>query len=110
MIEEQISRILEKVIHLDTIFGKWIVLLLVSIYFFDSVNFYKLNKNIKRMTPKVLSTKLKILEEIGLIGKEILIEKPLRVEYHVTKKGEKFIQNLIKTFNLDYLKQFKKIR
>ena len=87
--------------QLDNIFGKWVVLLLLTIYFYKNINFYRLNKVISRITPKVLSSKLKHLEEIGLIGKKILIEQPLRVEYHITNKGQEFAESLINTFNLD---------
>ena len=99
MLEANISQIIKKVIHLDTIFGKWIVLLLLLIYAYGSINFYQLNKRVNKITPKVLSNKLKHLEEIGLIGRKILIEQPLRVEYYITQKGEQFVESLIKTFN-----------
>ena len=100
MLEANISQIIKKVIHLDTIFGKWIVLLLLLIYAYGSINFYQLNKRVSKITPKVLSSKLKHLQEIDLIWRKILIEQPLRVEYYITRKGEEFVENLIKTFNL----------
>ena len=101
ILEENISKLLDKVIHLDAIFGKWIVLLLITIYFYESTNFYKLNKSLNRITPKVLSSKLKHLEEIGLIGRNILIAQPLRVEYYITSKGKEFVESMNNTFNLD---------
>ena len=101
IIEENISQIIEKVTHLDAVFGKWIVMLLLTIYFYQSINFYKLNKAVAKITPKVLSSKLKHLEEIGLIGKNILIEQPLRVEYYITQAGEEFVESMIKTFKLN---------
>jgi len=82
MLEQNLAKIVEKGVHLDAIFGKWIVGTLVMIYLYHSINFSQLNRELKRITPKVLSSKLKDLEEMGLIGKKILLEHPLRVEYY----------------------------
>lgn len=99
-IEEKINHFVKKTCLLDNIFGKWILTVLLTLYFYGTMNFYQLNKILARITPKVLTAKLKQLEETGLIGRNILLEQPLRVEYYLTKKGTEFTENLAKTFKL----------
>ena len=52
-----------------------------------SGNFNKLLSSINGLTPKTLSTRLKELEEKGLVSKQILVGRPIRIEYRLTKKG-----------------------
>jgi len=97
----KMSKTIKDIMNLDVLFGKWIVLLLLTIYHYGAINFYQLNKATAKITPKVLSSKLKVLEQMGLIGKNILLEQPLRVEYYIKKKGKGFIENIQNTFNLE---------
>ena len=46
--------------------------------------FLKLNK---RITTKVLSQRLKELQDTGLVEKIILNVSPVKIEYHLTEKG-----------------------
>ncbi len=47
----------------------------------------ELRQDIKGITPKMLSTQLKELEESGLISREAFAEVPPRVEYTLTARG-----------------------
>jgi len=50
-------------------------------------SFNKLLSGIEGLTPKTLSTRLKELEEKQLVSKQILVGRPIRIEYRLTKKG-----------------------
>lgn len=67
--------------------GKWTLDIIKNIYFgYDRFNDF-LEQNPK-LSNKVLSEKLKTLEENDLIKKEILSESPLITKYSLTKKSE----------------------
>ncbi|MDD5163201.1 MAG: helix-turn-helix domain-containing protein [Candidatus ainarchaeum sp.] len=51
------------------------------------IRFNHFLRAIRKITPKTLSTRLKEIEKNGLIKKTVFYEKPLRVEYSLTKKG-----------------------
>ena len=46
-----------------------------------------LKKTIRPITSKVLSKHLSQLLDLGLIVKNIVVEKPLKVEYYLSEKG-----------------------
>ena len=97
-----LNAIIEKIGFLDKILGKWYLLILLTIVVNNSIGFYRLKKEMKVITPAVLSKKLKILEEMRLIGKNILVENPKRVEYFITEEGKKFVRSVEEVFNLDF--------
>lgn len=103
MLEGRVLELFERSLPVNSLFEKWILLVLVFLYIYKSSNFYQLQKDLKKITPKVLSSKLKHLEQIGLIGKKILVEHPLRVEYYLTSKGEEFVESILKTFNPSFV-------
>ncbi len=49
---------------------------------------------IENINPKTLSQRLKELEETGIIERTVYDEVPIRIEYHLTKKG-KDLQGII---------------
>lgn len=57
------------------------------------------------VSPKTLSHRLKILEEIGFLNRQAYPEIPPRVEYSLTAKGQDLadIMNAIKQFGERYL-------
>lgn len=67
---------------------KWVVLILLTIYFYDKISFGMLKKIIKPITSKVLCQKLKFLEQNNLILKRIVLEQPRKFEYCITETGK----------------------
>ena len=104
MWKPNIAKEFEELIGLIEYLGKkWVLLILITIYFSEKVSFGLLKKLTKPITSKILSQKLKFLEQSGLILKKIIIERSKRVEYYITETGKKVInvflniQNLSKT-------------
>ena len=54
---------------------------------FNKLRFNELLKNIKSISPKTLSDRLKELNEAGLIKREAFLEIPPKVEYSLTQDG-----------------------
>ena len=75
---------------LDTTFriiGKrWTILILREL-FRDVKQFNRFHENIKGITAKMLSLRLRQLEENGIIKRKIVSEYPVRVEYELTELG-----------------------
>jgi len=105
MLEENIEWLLNQTGHLDKMLGKWLLVILIVVFLNENIGFYQLKKRITNISSKVLSTKLKILESLGLITKEIILEKPLRVKYLITKPGKTLIYSFSKIFNISIPKE-----
>jgi len=70
-----------------TIFSKWSIEIITVLYSLKSIGFEGLRKSMRGISPRVLSRKLKILEEKGIIEREVLNTRPPRVQYALTDKG-----------------------
>lgn len=68
--------------------------------------FNELKKSVGGITQKVLSAKLKELEQDGLIIREVLSQAPVRVEYTLTDVGYS-LRNVIESMR-DWGKDYKK--
>jgi DNA-binding HxlR family transcriptional regulator len=57
------------------------------------------------VSPKTVSQRLKMLEEIGFVERHAFAEIPPRVEYHLTEKGQALVNILdaIRDFGEHYL-------
>lgn len=77
----------EKAIKL---FGsKWTLLILKIIYSKNGrLRYNELLKSVKGINAKILTQRLKKLEEFGLIKKEVFLEVPVHAEYYFTEQGE----------------------
>ncbi len=71
---------------LDVIDGKWKILILWYLRR-DTKRFSELQKLLPRITQKMLSLKLKELEEDGIILRVVYPEVPPKVEYSLTLYG-----------------------
>ena len=70
--------------------GRWSVNILWRIYNGD--NRYGMIKNeVEGISEKMLTQRLKDLEEMGLINREVNNELPPRIEYQLTQSGKEFI-------------------
>ena len=72
---------------LRSIFGKWAPEVLVALHAVPSVGFEELRRNLAGISPRVLSLKLKELEQNGMVHREIIDSRPPRVRYALTERG-----------------------
>jgi DNA-binding HxlR family transcriptional regulator len=70
-----------------SIFGKWSSDVLVALHALPSAGFEELRRNLHGISPRVLSLKLKELEQNGMLRREILDSRPPRVRYSLTERG-----------------------
>jgi DNA-binding HxlR family transcriptional regulator len=101
-------------VTLSFVGGKWKILILSHLDRFEKKSFSEIRDNLPGVSEKMLSQQLKELERDKLIEKRILSEKPLRVEYRLTKFGKslgplfeftsKWGIKYLKSNAIDYLK------
>src|SRR5258708_2022392 len=65
----------------------WILLIIMHLLQ-GSMRFNTLRAALKHISSKTLSSRLKLLEELGFVQRRAFLEIPPRVEYHITKKGQ----------------------
>jgi DNA-binding HxlR family transcriptional regulator len=72
---------------LRTIFGKWSPEVLMALHAAPSIGFEALRRHLVGISPRVLSLKLKELEQNGMVHREIVDSRPPRVQYALTDRG-----------------------
>ncbi len=77
---------------LDIVRKKWSLSLIITIGNFGKLHFNAIHSKIKynhtnKITPKILSARLKELEKAGLVKRKTY-EEPFMVKYSLTKKGK----------------------
>ncbi|HUK79362.1 MAG TPA: helix-turn-helix domain-containing protein [Nitrososphaerales archaeon] len=70
------------------VFSKWSIEIILSTYSLESVGFGDLRRLMKGISSRVLSKKLKDLEELGLIERSVILSRPPRVRYTLSERGE----------------------
>ncbi len=75
---------------------KWTLCILTDMHL-GSKHFQDFNKNLPDISTKVLNQTLTELEEVGLISKKIIKEKPKLTEYSLTEMGKQS-KTLIKEY------------
>ncbi len=78
---------------------KWALSIIVTIGNFGNLRFNDLLGRIEGITQKTLSERLKELEQYNLVARQAFAERPPRVEYSLTSKGQKvrkFVLPLLK--------------
>ena len=90
---------------------KWTLLILIELYRGgDKKRFNELKNSLKNITPKILSNRLKELEEQGLIENKIIASSiPVISEYYLTTKGKELI-DIIKTLKIWSIKHTESVR
>lgn len=87
----------------DIIKGKWTTVIL---YFLSqsTLRFGELNRKMPMVTQAYLTKELRILENYGLIHREVYPQVPPKVEYSLTAMGKKFIPVLdaLEKFAIEY--------
>jgi len=72
-----------------TLIGKkWHPVIVHRLLEYGPSGFNELQENVDGVSSKVLSDSLDDLEENGLVNREIISEKPFRVQYSLTDHGE----------------------
>jgi len=67
--------------------GKRWIGMIIKVLFEGTCRFKDINAEIPNISQKVLTDRLKELEENGIVYREVLDEKPVKVLYSLTKKG-----------------------
>lgn len=72
------------------------------------LRYSELKKAMPHITHKMLSSKLKELEKDGFISRNVFAEVPPKVEYRLTKRGEKAIVTIghIRNYGIELMKEF----
>jgi len=72
---------------LEVLQGKWKLLILLSLTF-GNHGFRELERQIPKISPRMLSKELKLLEENQLVNRKVMSTKPITVEYSLTTHGK----------------------
>lgn len=77
----------EIVQSLQVFFNKWTVELIVTLSQARSLRFNEMRDQLAGISGRTLSQRLKDLEEQGIVARKLYDERPVRIEYSLTKKG-----------------------
>ena len=80
---------------IDTIGGKWKIMILCVIDKNEIVRYGELRRSIHGITNTMLANSLKELESDGLVERKQYDEMPVRVEYNLTEKTKSLIPILL---------------
>lgn len=80
---------------LGVIGGKYKVMIIWFLYQNKVLRYNELQKTIKGITPKMLISQLRELEDDGIIERKVYPVVPPKVEYSLTAKGESLIPILL---------------
>ncbi|MFB6180402.1 MAG: winged helix-turn-helix transcriptional regulator [Candidatus Nanohalobium sp.] len=67
---------------------KWHPVIIHRLLSFGEIGFNDLKEEVSGISSKVLSESLDDLEEKGLVEREVVNQKPVRVKYSLTREGE----------------------
>lgn len=70
------------------VFSKWSIEIIMSTYSLKSLGFGELKRLLNGISSRVLSKKLKDLEEMGFLDRTVIESRPPRVKYTLSEKGE----------------------
>lgn len=89
MMEEiQQTHLCNKVEHSYQLIGKkWIGLIIHSILD-EPKRFSEIHAYIPDLSKRVLNERIKELEEYGIILRNVIADRPVRIEYSLTRKGK----------------------
>ena len=83
---------------------RWTILIIREILR-GNTQFNRFMENIKGITPKVLTERLRELERLAIVRRRIVSEYPIRVEYSLTDMGKGFEPILLSaaSFSMKYM-------
>ena len=84
--------------------SKWTALILRELVDFKSRRFQDLQDALEGIPPNTLSSRLKMLEEAGIVERRFYEQHPPRAEYVLTQKGTKMgdVLNAMRDWGLRY--------
>ena len=74
---------------MGTLVRKWTVEIMYCLYRNERMRFSELRRVLRGVSSRTLSDRLRELEDIGLVRREVFPEKPIRVEYMLTPGGRR---------------------
>ncbi len=77
-------------IILDVIGNRWSVLI-IGILSTGPIRFGEIRRTIQGISTKVLTSRLRSLEELGMVYREVQPTRPPSVEYSLTKRGRSLL-------------------
>ena len=89
---------------MDIISKKWALLVINTIGNSQKIRYSEIRDTLGEINSKVLSDRLKELEEAGLIKREAYAEIPPRVEYSLTEDGEALREAIVPLMRWVYSK------
>ena len=94
-------------VTLSLVDGKWKILILSHLHQYGRRGFSEIKSNLLRVSEKMLIQQLKELQRDNLIGKQVLSEKPYRVEYFLTEYGKSLtpLFDFLSAWGIGYLKK-----
>ncbi len=102
---EDSSKLMRRIMRLDK---KWTSQLLVTLHFKERINFNGFKRQIRGITSKVLSDRLRRLEKYHFIKRVEAPEKMIRWHYKLTKRGAAFVISLLDAVNYGIQKEREK--
>ena len=69
---------------------RWTVVILREL-FFGANRFSRIKSGVGRINPKVLSDRLKELEDFGIVKRTVTAGRPVQIEYSLTEKGNNLL-------------------
>jgi DNA-binding HxlR family transcriptional regulator len=84
--------------------GKKFTVLIIRNMMKNQTRFNQFLNSIEGINPKILSARLKEMEESGLIKRKVYSETPVKVEYFLTEKGKalKSMLDQMASFSMQY--------
>lgn len=74
---------------------KWSILIVLFLGYYPKLRFNALKKKVGGISAKVLSERLKVLEQDGYLIRHAYAEVPVRVEYELSPFGFEYLQRLV---------------
>jgi len=72
---------------IETVFAKWSLDILMVTYLHEAVGFQELKASLGSISSRVLSVRLRQMEALGLLLREVTNEHPPRTRYSLTPDG-----------------------
>ncbi len=75
---------------LDLVGERWTILILRDLFLKEPRRFQDFQESLPDIAPNTLSARLKDLEAAGFVERKAYSQHPLRLEYHLTRRGRSF--------------------
>lgn len=72
---------------LQLVLQKWVIEIMHVLFLEENLRFNDIKRNLKGISSRTLTSKLRLLQDAGFITREVVSERPTIVEYSLTKKG-----------------------